>query len=136
MIRIFKYSKPSKYKDFENYVFTSLSKDYFDIPNDKLTISGIDYRISTINNEVQCEECEECATCSFDVIMKSYTGGKIPVVKSVKAITGLGLKQAKQFVENLPQTLLSNVSYDDYESAKNVFVNYNSKACLDIIKLN
>lgn len=47
MIRIFKYDTPTEYKDFENYVFTSLSSQYFDIPNDKVTIDAVDYRIST-----------------------------------------------------------------------------------------
>lgn len=137
MIRIFQYNKPTNYKDFENYVFTNLGAEHFDIPNDKLTIMGVDYRISTINNEVQCEECEECETCKFDLIMISYEDGqKIKAIKSVRTITGLGLKEAKQFVENLPQTLLSDITYNEVERAKNIFINYDCNVCLDIIKKN
>jgi len=133
MIRIYEYNNSTNFKDFENFVFSSLSSQFFDIPNDKVTIRGTDYRISTINDEIQCEECE---TCSFDVIMKSYTGSKINTIRAVRMITGLGLRQAKEFVENLPQTLLSNVAFSEIDYAKNIFVNNNSDPCLDIIKLN
>ena len=137
MIRIFKYNKPTEYKKFENYVFTSLSSSCFDIPNDKLTLDEVDYRISTINQEVPpCEECEECEDCLFDVILKSYEGGKIGAIKSVKAITGLGLKEAKRFVETLPNTLLLNVKYNEINNAKIIFESNRIKPCLDIIKTN
>jgi len=129
MIRLFEYNTPTNYKDFENYVFTSLGTEYFDIPNDKVTIRGIVYRISTINQEL-----EICEDCLFDVIMKSYIGGKISAIKSVRTITGLGLKEAKKFVETLPQQLLSNVSYDEISSAKEIFATNYIDACLDLIK--
>lgn len=48
MIRIYEYNNASTYKDFESYVFTALSRSFFDIPQDKVTIRGTDYRISSI----------------------------------------------------------------------------------------
>ena len=48
MLRIYKYDSPYEFKDFENYLFTSL-KPLFEHENDKLTVQGIEYRISTIN---------------------------------------------------------------------------------------
>ena len=137
MIRIYEYKDTKAFKDFENYVFTALFNDCFDIPNDKLTIGDVDYRISTINQESpSCEECEECEECLFDVIFKSYEGGKIGAIKSVRAITGLGLKEAKLFVETLPNTLLSNVKYNEINNAKIIFETNSINPCLDIIKTN
>lgn len=48
MIRIYEYSNPTVYKDFENYIFTNLDSKYFDIPNDKVTLESVEYRISSI----------------------------------------------------------------------------------------
>ncbi len=47
MIRIYKYDIAKEYTDFENYIFTNLSSSYFDLPNDKVTLDAVDYRIST-----------------------------------------------------------------------------------------
>ena len=41
----------------------------------------------------------------FDVILSEVGGSKIKVIKAVKAITGLGLKEAKAFVDGLPKTV-------------------------------
>jgi len=137
MIRIYEYHNAEIFNDFENYVFTVLSSHHFDIPNDKVTIRGIDYRISSINQErPPCEECEDCEEYLFDVIFKSYEGGKIGAIKSVKAITGLGLKEAKEFVETLPNILLSNVEYNEINDAKTIFESNRIIPCLDIIKTN
>ena len=41
----------------------------------------------------------------FDVILKSFGGNKIAVIKEVRSITGLGLKDAKELVDNSPGTI-------------------------------
>ena len=43
---------------------------------------------------------------------------KIEVIKEVRAITGLGLKEAKDLVDGAPQTVLENASKEDAEKAK------------------
>ena len=51
----------------------------------------------------------------FDVILKSAGASKLNVIKVVRAITGLGLKDAKDLVDNCPKTLKAAVSKEDAE---------------------
>ena len=54
----------------------------------------------------------------FDVILKSFGGNKIAVIKEVRAITGLGLKEAKDLVEGAPKPVKEGVSKDESEEVK------------------
>ncbi len=54
----------------------------------------------------------------FDVVMTSFGEGKVPVIKAVRAITGLGLKDAKDLVEGAPATIKEGVSKDESEEVK------------------
>ena len=54
----------------------------------------------------------------FDVILKSAGANKINVIKVVKEITGLGLKEAKALVDEAPKTVKEGASKDDAESIK------------------
>lgn len=49
----------------------------------------------------------------FDVIMKSFGDNKINVIKAIRAITGLGLKEAKDMVEGAPSTVKEGVSKEE-----------------------
>jgi large subunit ribosomal protein L7/L12 len=51
----------------------------------------------------------------FDVILQEFGGNKIAVIKEVRAITGLGLKEAKELVEGAPKPVKEGVSKDDAE---------------------
>ena len=51
----------------------------------------------------------------FDVILKSAGASKLNVIKIVREVTGLGLKDAKDLVDNCPKTLKEAVSKDDAE---------------------
>jgi len=62
------------------------------------------------------EEAEE--KTEFDVILKNAGGNKIAVIKVVRALTGLGLKEAKDKVDGAPATLKEAVSKEDAETAK------------------
>jgi large subunit ribosomal protein L7/L12 len=55
---------------------------------------------------------------SFDVILKSFGDKKIQVIKEVRAITGLGLKEAKDLVDGVPKPLKQGVSKEEAEAAK------------------
>ena len=55
---------------------------------------------------------------SFDVILKSGGANKLAVVKLVKELTGLGLKEAKDLVDGAPKPLKEGVSKEDAESLK------------------
>ncbi|MEO0480775.1 MAG: 50S ribosomal protein L7/L12 [Planctomycetota bacterium] len=54
----------------------------------------------------------------FDVVLKAAGGNKIAVIKEVRAITGLGLKEAKALVEEAPKPLKEGVSKDEAEELK------------------
>ncbi|MET0028694.1 MAG: 50S ribosomal protein L7/L12 [Candidatus Thiodiazotropha sp.] len=54
----------------------------------------------------------------FDVVLAEIGGNKIAVIKAVRALTGLGLKEAKDAVEGAPSTLKEGVSKDEAEDAK------------------
>jgi len=58
----------------------------------------------------------------FDVILKEAGANKIGVIKVVRALTGLGLKEAKDKVDGAPQTIKEGVSKADAEEAKKQLV--------------
>jgi large subunit ribosomal protein L7/L12 len=54
----------------------------------------------------------------FEVVLVSDGGAKIPVMKAVKELLGLGLKDAKEFVEGVPSTLKAGVKKEEAEEMK------------------
>ncbi len=54
----------------------------------------------------------------FDVVMSSFGENKVSVIKVVRALTGLGLKEAKELVESAPSTIKEGVSKDEAEDVK------------------
>ena len=54
----------------------------------------------------------------FDVVLKSFGAKKLDVIKAVREITGLGLKDAKEMVEGAPKNVKEGVSKDEAESIK------------------
>lgn len=54
----------------------------------------------------------------FDVVMSSFGENKVNVIKVVRALTGLGLKEAKDLVEGVPSTIKEAVSKDEAETIK------------------
>jgi len=55
---------------------------------------------------------------SFDVVLTAAGGQKIQVIKVVRAITGLGLKEAKDLVDNAPNAVKEGVAQDEADSIK------------------
>lgn len=54
----------------------------------------------------------------FDVVMTSFGAKKIAVIKAVRGLTGLGLKEAKAKVEEIPSVIKEGVSKEDADAAK------------------
>lgn len=54
----------------------------------------------------------------FDVVLKSFGAKKLDVIKVVREITGLGLKEAKEMVEGVPAKVKEGVSKEDAEAIK------------------
>lgn len=63
------------------------------------------------------EEAVEEQT-SFDVILKSHGAAKLKVVKAVKELTGLGLKEAKDLVDGAPNPVKEGIAKDEAEGLK------------------
>ncbi|WP_321973866.1 50S ribosomal protein L7/L12 [Paratractidigestivibacter sp.] len=55
---------------------------------------------------------------NFDVVLEAYGDNKIAVIKVVRALTSLGLKEAKEVVEGAPKAILEGAKKDDAEAAK------------------
>lgn len=64
------------------------------------------------------EAAAEEEKTSFDVILKSAGGSKLAVVKLVKELTGLGLKEAKEVVDGAPKAVKEGVAKDEAEALK------------------
>ena len=54
----------------------------------------------------------------FDVVLTEFGDKKINVIKAVRAVTDLGLREAKEFVENVPQTVKEAVSQEEADQVK------------------
>ncbi len=65
----------------------------------------------------EAAEAEEEKT-EFDVVLASFGDKKIQVIKEVRAITGLGLKEAKEKVESAPTTIKEGISKEEAEQIK------------------
>ena len=66
----------------------------------------------------------------FDVVMTSFGANKVSVIKAVRAITGLGLKEAKDAVESAPSAIKEGVSKDEAEDVKKQLEE--SGACVEL----
>ena len=66
--------------------------------------------------EAAAEQVEE--QVEFDVVLASFGEKKINVIKEVRAVTGLGLKEAKELVEGAPRTVKEAVGKDEAEQIK------------------
>ena len=57
----------------------------------------------------------------FDVVLKECGANKIAVIKVIRALTGLGLKEAKEIADNCPKTLKEGISKEDAEKIAAAF---------------
>jgi len=61
---------------------------------------------------------EKVEKTSFDVVLKGVGPNKLAIVKAVKELTGLGLKEAKELVDSAPSTIKESISKDEAEALK------------------
>ena len=69
-----------------------------------------------MSGAAEAEAVEE--QTEFDVVMSSFGAQKVGVIKVVRALTGLGLKEAKDLVEAIPANIKEGVSKDEAEDVK------------------
>lgn len=65
------------------------------------------------------ESKTEVVKTSFDVVLKNFGENKIAVIKAIREITNLGLKEAKQMVESAPIKVKENVTEENAKEVKN-----------------
>jgi large subunit ribosomal protein L7/L12 len=68
----------------------------------------------------QAAEPEEEQT-EFDIILQDFGANKVNVIKAVREVTSLGLKEAKELVDNLPRAVKEGVSKEEAEELKSKF---------------
>ena len=66
----------------------------------------------------------------FDVVLEDVGANKIPVIKVVRELTGLGLADAKKLVDGAPSTIKEKISKEDAEAAKAKFEEVGAKVAL------
>ncbi|WP_159610001.1 50S ribosomal protein L7/L12 [Glutamicibacter sp. JC586] len=88
--------------------FVKEFEETFDVTAAAVAVAG-----PAAGGEAAAEEKTE-----FDVILESAGDKKIAVIKEVRAITSLGLKEAKELVDGAPKALLEGVAKDAAEKAK------------------
>jgi len=79
-------------------------------------IAAAPVAVATTGAEEKAKEEEE--KIEFDVVLANVGEKKIQVIKEVRALTKLGLKEAKSLVDNAPDVVLKDVSKEDAENAK------------------
>ncbi|HIH2763015.1 MAG TPA: 50S ribosomal protein L7/L12 [Candidatus Azoamicus sp.] len=72
----------------------------------------------TSNTENTEEKAKPTEKSTFTIIMTSFGDNKLNVIKTIRSILDLGLKEAKDFVEKLPATIKENVQKSDIEKIK------------------
>ena len=83
---------------------------------------GVSAAVATVAAAVGGGEAPAAAAAEepteFDVVMSSFGSNKVSVIKAVRAITNLGLKEAKELVEGVPASIKEGVSKEESEEIK------------------
>jgi large subunit ribosomal protein L7/L12 len=83
---------------------------------EKFGVSAAPVAVAAVGGAAEAEAAEE--KTAFDVILASIGEKKIQVIKEVRAITGLGLKEAKDLVEGAPKAVKEGVSKEEADQIK------------------
>ena len=97
--------------ELSNWVKTM--EDEFGVSAAPVAVGGVMPQAGGAAGAAQEEEKTE-----FDVVLASIGSNKIQVIKEVRALTSLGLKEAKELVDNAPKTLKEAVSKEEAEEIK------------------
>jgi large subunit ribosomal protein L7/L12 len=83
-----------------------------------LTVKDVNELATILKDEYGIEPAAAAVATEFDIVLKAAGPNKLAVVKAVKELTGLGLKEAKDMVDSAPSTLKEGVSKDEAEGVK------------------
>ena len=104
-------------------------KDLIEKLEDELGVEASAPVMAVAANNASGEAAEE--KTEFDVVMTSFGGNKIAVIKAVRTLTGLGLKEAKGMVEGVPAKVKEGVSKEEAESVKKTLEEAGAEVKLD-----
>jgi large subunit ribosomal protein L7/L12 len=93
-------------------------KELADILKDEYGIEPAAAAVAVAGPVAAAADAEEAVQTEFDVILKSAGNSKLAVVKLVKELTGLGLKEAKEVVDAAPKAIKEKVSKEEAEALK------------------
>ena len=90
---------------------------------DRFNVIRFDHSFDTlfpdlVPGDAHCAEAPAEEKTEFDVILVSYGDKKIQVIKEIRGITGLGLKEAKDLVESAPKPIKEGVTKDEANEVK------------------
>ncbi|UCH01178.1 MAG: 50S ribosomal protein L7/L12 [Deltaproteobacteria bacterium] len=74
--------------------------------------------VSAATDSEKAEQVEEAEKTEFDVMLTGVGDKKIQVIKVVRSVTNLGLKEAKELVDNVPSKVKEGVSKEDADNIK------------------
>ncbi|WP_185873184.1 50S ribosomal protein L7/L12 [Blattabacterium cuenoti] len=80
-------------------------------------------KLQTNSNNKNKDNNENEEKSTFNIVLKSIGSSKLSVVKLVKEITGKGLKEAKDLVDNIPNTIIESISKKEADILKEKFEN-------------
>lgn len=84
---------------------------------EKFGVSAAAATVAAAPAAAEAQPAEEEQT-EFDVVMKSFGSNKVAVIKAVRAVSSLGLKEAKELVESAPASVKEGVPKDEAEQVK------------------
>ena len=93
--------------------FVKASEAEFDVTA-AAAVAAVAAAAAAAGEEAPAEEEKD----SFDVVLESVGDKKVPVIKEVRALTSLGLKEAKDLVDSAPKAVLEGVNKEAAEKAK------------------
>ena len=110
-------------EDFINYIKTATAMELAEIVKELEEVFGVTAMAAAPVAGVAAgapaaQEAEAEEKTEFDVVLTGFGDKKIQVIKVVRALTGLGLKEAKDLVEGVPKPVKEGVSKDEAEEAK------------------
>lgn len=83
---------------------------------EKLGVSAAAAAVAVPSGGASAEAAATEEQTEFSVVLTGVTGNKIAVIKAVREVTSLGLKEAKEFVDNAPKPVKEGLSKDEAES--------------------
>jgi large subunit ribosomal protein L7/L12 len=109
-------------EDFVEFIKNASAIDLAEIVKELEEIFGVTAAAAPVavaaGGAAAAPEAEEEEKTEFDVILTGFGDKKIQVIKVVRALTGLGLKEAKDLVEGVPKPVKEGVSKEEAEEAK------------------